>query len=156
MLLGKRGKNIPKKNAFDYVLGYTVAVNDVSARDMELLELRAMPLEPLKSKDFDDGTVMGPCIVTKDEIRDPHDLKMVARVNGEVWSEASTRDMYWTIPDLNRAHLDGSDHIPGTALLSGTPEGGCGIHVPETRINDLSYALYLEFHRVPVVKDDLR
>ncbi len=126
--IGRRGKNIPKKSAFDYVLGYTV-VNDVSARDMELLELRAMPLGPLKSKDFDNGTVMGPCIVTKDEVRDPHDLRMVARVNGEVWSEASTRDMYWKIPDLIK-HISMDQTIyPGTVLLSGTPEGGCGMHV---------------------------
>ncbi len=126
--IGKRGKNIPKKKAYDHVLGYTI-VNDVSARDMELIELKAMPLGPLKSKDFDNGTVMGPCIVTKDEIKDPHNLKMIARVNGEVWSEASTKDMHWKIPDLIE-HLSKDQTIyPGTVLLSGTPGGGCGLHV---------------------------
>ncbi len=126
--IGKRGKNISKDEAYDYVLGYTI-VNDVSARDMELMELRAMPLGPLKSKDFDNGTAMGPCIVTKDEIRDPHNLKMTARVNGEVWSEANTKDMHWKIPDLIE-HLSRDQTLyPGTVLLSGTPGGGCGLHV---------------------------
>lgn len=126
--IGKRGKNISKDEVYDYVLGYTI-VNDVSARDMELMELRAMPLGPLKSKDFDNGTAMGPCIVTKDEIRDPHNLKMTARVNGEVWSEANTKDMHWKIPDLIE-HLSRDQTLyPGTVLLSGTPGGGCGLHV---------------------------
>ncbi len=126
--IGKRGKNIPKERVYDFVVGYTI-VNDVSARDMELMELRAMPLGPLKSKDFDTATVMGPCIVTKDEIKDPHNLKMIARVNGEVWSEANTRDMYWKIPDLIEYLSRDQTIYPGTVLLSGTPGGGCGLHV---------------------------
>ncbi len=128
VVVGRRGKNIPSEEAMDYVLGYTI-VNDISARDMEFVELKAMPLGPLKSKDFDNSTPMGPCIVTKDEIRDPHNLKMVARVNGEVWSVASTKDMHWKIPDLI-AHLSKDQTIhPGTVMLSGTPGGGCGMHV---------------------------
>ncbi len=126
--IGKRGKNILKEEAYDYVLGYTI-VNDVSARDMELMELRAMPLGPMKSKDFDSGTAMGPCIVTKDEIKDPHNLKMTARVNDETWSEANTRDMYWKISDLIE-HISRDQTIyPGTLLLSGTPGKGCGLHI---------------------------
>jgi len=126
--IGKKGKNIPKEKAYDYVLGYTI-VNDVSARDVEYIELRAMPLGPLKSKDFDSGTVMGPWIVTKDEIDDPHNLRMLARVNGELWSEASTKDMYWKIPDLIE-HISRDQTIyPGTILLSGTPGHGCGLHI---------------------------
>lgn len=126
--IGKRGKNIPKEEAMDYILGYTIA-NDVSARDTEFLELRAMPLGPLKSKDFDTATPMGPWIVTKDEIDNPHSLKMFARVNGETWSEANTKDMYWKIPDLV-AHLSRDQTLyPGTFLLSGTPGKGCGLHV---------------------------
>ena len=128
VVVGKRGKDVPKEEAMDYVLGYTI-VNDVSARDMEFIELKAMPLGPLKSKDFDKATPMGPCIVTKDEIKDPHNLRMVARVNGEVWSDASTADMHWKIPDLI-AHLSKDQTIhPGTVMLSGTPGGGCGMHV---------------------------
>jgi len=126
IVIGKKGKNIPKDRAMDYVLGYTI-VNDVSARDVEFIELKAM-LGPLKSKDFDNSTPMGPCIVTKDEIKDPHNLKMVARVNGEIWSKASTADMYWKIPDLIE-HLSKDQTLhPGTVFLSGTPGGGCGMH----------------------------
>lgn len=128
VVVGKRGKNISKSDAMNYVLGYTI-VNDVSARDMEFIELRAMPLGPLKSKDFDSSTPMGPCIVTRDEVKNPHNLRMVARVNGEVWSEANTSGMYWKIPDLI-SHLSRDQTIyPGTVFLSGTPGGGCGMHV---------------------------
>ncbi|MEM1578442.1 MAG: fumarylacetoacetate hydrolase family protein [Archaeoglobaceae archaeon] len=126
--IGKKGKNIPKEDAMEYILGYTIA-NDISARDTEYLELRAMPLGPLKSKDFDTATPMGPWIVTKDEISDPHNLRMLARVNGETYSEANTRDMYWKIPDLV-AHLSKEQTLyPGTFLLSGTPGKGCGLHL---------------------------
>ncbi len=126
--IGKKAKNVPKENAMDYVFGYTIA-NDVSARDTEFIELRAMPLGPLKSKDFDTATPMGPWIVTKDEIKDPHNLKMSARVNGETWSEANTKDMRWKIPDLI-SHLSKDQTIyPGTFLLSGTPGKGCGLHL---------------------------
>ncbi|WP_202318538.1 fumarylacetoacetate hydrolase family protein [Archaeoglobus neptunius] len=128
IVIGKKGRDIKKEDAYEHVFGYTI-VNDVSARDIELLELRAMPLGPLKSKDFDNGTVIGPCIVTRDEIKDPHNLKMIARVNGEVWSEANTKDMYWKIPDLIE-HLSRDQTIyPGTVILSGTPGGGCGMHL---------------------------
>lgn len=126
--IGKKAKNVPKEKAMDYVFGYTIA-NDVSARDIEFIELRAMPLGPLKSKDFDTATPMGPWIVTKDEIPDPHNLRMIARVNGETWSEANTKDMYWKIPDLI-AHLSKDQTLyPGTFLLSGTPGKGCGLHL---------------------------
>ncbi|MEM5823503.1 MAG: fumarylacetoacetate hydrolase family protein [Archaeoglobaceae archaeon] len=126
--IGKKAKNVPKEEAMDYVFGYTIA-NDVSARDTEFIELRAMPLGPLKSKDFDTATPMGPWIVTKDEIKDPHNLKMFARVNGETWSEANTKDMYWKIPDLI-SHLSMDQTLyPGTFLLSGTPGKGCGLHL---------------------------
>lgn len=126
--IGKRAKDVPKEKAMEYVFGYTIA-NDVSARDTEFIELRAMPLGPLKSKDFDTATPMGPWIVTKDEIKDPHNLKMFARVNGETWSEANTKDMYWKIPDLI-SHLSRDQTLyPGTFLLSGTPGKGCGLHL---------------------------
>ncbi|MEM1576296.1 MAG: fumarylacetoacetate hydrolase family protein [Archaeoglobaceae archaeon] len=150
VVIGKKGKNIPKEKAYDFVFGYTI-VNDVSARDVEYIELRAMPLGPLKSKDFDSATPMGPWIVTKDEINDPHNLKMQARVNGEVWSEASTKDMYWKIPDLIE-HLSREQTIyPGMILLSGTPGHGCGLHIG--RFLNPGDVVELEIEKIGVLRN---
>ncbi|MDY7077644.1 MAG: fumarylacetoacetate hydrolase family protein [Chloroflexota bacterium] len=127
IVIGKKGKDIPEEKAYEYVAGYTVC-NDVSARDIEMQEIQAMPLGPIKGKDFDTGTVLGPCITTHDEIGDPHNLEMLGRVNGELWTEASTKDMYWSIPQLI-AHLSKDQTLyPGSMFLSGTPGGGCGLH----------------------------
>lgn len=150
VVIGKKGKNIPKEKAYDFVFGYTI-VNDVSARDVEYIELKAMPLGPLKSKDFDSATPMGPWIVTKDEIADPHNLKMVARVNGEVWSEASTRNMYWKIPDLIE-HLSREQTLyPGMIFLSGTPGHGCGLHIG--RFLNPGDVVELEIEKIGVLRN---
>lgn len=150
VIIGKKGKNIQKEKAYDYVFGYTI-VNDVSARDVELIELRAMPLGPLKSKDFDSATPMGPWIVTKDEIEDPHNLRMKARVNGELWSEANTKDMYWKIPDLIE-HLSRDQTLyPGMVLLSGTPGNGCGLHIG--RFLNPGDVVELEIEKIGVLRN---
>lgn len=125
--IGKKGKDIPEEKAYEYVAGYSV-VNDMSARDIEMKEILTMPLGPIKGKDFDTGTVMGPCLTTHDEIKDPHNLKMTAKVNGELWSMANTKDMYWKIPRLI-SHLSKDQTLyPGCMFLSGTPGEGCGMH----------------------------
>jgi 2-keto-4-pentenoate hydratase/2-oxohepta-3-ene-1,7-dioic acid hydratase in catechol pathway len=81
--IGKGGKNIAKKNARDHIFGYSI-FNDISARDAQAIEMPG-GLGPGKGKDFDAGNVIGPCIVTADEL-DPYDCTMIARINGEEWS----------------------------------------------------------------------
>lgn len=84
-------------------------------------------LGPAKSKDFDTGNVMGPCLVTADEIGDPYDLNMIARVNGEEWGRGNTRDMRWQFEDLI-VHISRSENLyPGEVLGSGTVGNGCGL-----------------------------
>jgi 2-keto-4-pentenoate hydratase/2-oxohepta-3-ene-1,7-dioic acid hydratase in catechol pathway len=98
----------------------------MSARDTQALEMAGM-LGPAKSKDFDTGNVMGPCLVTADELPDPYDLAMIARVNGEEWGRGSTRDMRWQFDDLI-AHISRSETLyPGEVLGSGTVGNGCGL-----------------------------
>ena len=152
IVLGKKGKNIPEEKAYEYVAGYTVC-NDVSARDIELKEIRAMPLGPIKGKDFDTGTVIGPCITTHDEIGDPHNLKMFARVNGELWSEANTKDMYWKIPQLI-AHLSKDQTLyPGCMFLSGTPGFACGMHLNKwIKPGDI---VELEIEKIGVIRNEV-
>jgi len=123
--LGRKAKDVPREKARDYIAGYTI-FNDMSARDAQALEMPGM-LGPAKSKDFDTGNVMGPCLVTADEVPDPYNLQMIARVNGEEWGRGNTRDMRWTFEDVI-AHISRSETLyPGEVLGSGTVGNGCGL-----------------------------
>lgn len=122
--IGKKGKNIPREQAIEYIAGYTI-FNDVSARDIQSLEMTAR-LGPAKGKDF--CSVMGPCLVTPDEIN-PSNLRMIARVNGEVWSEGNSGTSYWTWAHIIEFASWEETLQPGDFLGSGTVEKGCGIEL---------------------------
>jgi 2-keto-4-pentenoate hydratase/2-oxohepta-3-ene-1,7-dioic acid hydratase in catechol pathway len=123
--IGQRGKDIRREDARQHIVGYTI-FNDMSARDAQALEMPGM-LGPAKSKDFDTANIMGPCLVTADELGDPYDLNMVARVNGEEWGRGNTRDMRWQFEDVI-AHISRSETLhPGEFLGSGTVGNGCGL-----------------------------
>lgn len=123
--IGKKALDVPAEQASDYIVGYTI-YNDVSARDAQGWEMSGK-LGPAKGKDFDTGNVMGPCLVTADEIDNVYDLDMIARVNGEEWGRGNTRDMHWTFEDLV-AHISRSETLyPGEVLGSGTVGNGCGL-----------------------------
>lgn len=121
----KKGVDIPRDQARDYIYGYTI-FNDFSARDAQTIEMGGQ-LGPAKGKDFDYGNAMGPCLVTADEIKDPYNLTMIARVNGEEWGRGSTSTMHWKFEDLI-AHVSRSETIyPGEFFGSGTVGNGCGL-----------------------------
>lgn len=121
----KKGVDIPKEKARDYIYGYTI-FNDFSARDAQTVEMGGQ-LGPAKGKDFDYGNAMGPCLVTADELKDPYSLTMIARVNGEEWGRGSTSTMHWKFEDLI-AHVSRSETIyPGEFFGSGTVGNGCGL-----------------------------
>lgn len=123
--IGARVKDVPRDQAHRFIAGYTI-FNDMSARDTQAQEMAGL-LGPAKSKDFDTGNVMGPCLVTVDELPDPYDLTMIARVNGQEWGRGNTRDMYWKFEDLI-AHTSRSETLyPGEVFGSGTVGNGCGL-----------------------------
>jgi len=123
--IGKRALDVPAAKASDYIAGFTI-YNDMSARDAQGWEMPGR-LGPAKGKDFDTGNVMGPCLVTRDEIDNVYDLDMVARVNGEEWGRGNTRDMFWTFEEVI-AHISRSETLyPGEVLGSGTVGNGCGL-----------------------------
>ena len=122
--IARKSKNVASEAARECIFGYTI-FNDVSARDAQALEMPGM-LGPAKSKDFDTANVMGPCLVTADELEDPYNLTMIARVNGEEWGRGNSRDMYWKFEDVI-AHISRSETLyPGEFLGSGTVGNGCG------------------------------
>lgn len=129
VFIGKVGRDIPPNRAQEHIGGYTV-YNDFSARDWQQNEISG-GLGPAKGKDFDTGNALGPYLVTPDEITDPGNLHMSARVNGEVWSEGTSADMHWTFAQII-AHISQSETLyPGEFIGSGTcssPAGsGCGL-----------------------------
>lgn len=124
-VIGRKGKDIPERDAPGYIAGYTI-MNDFSARDIQFQEM-ACRLGPAKGKDF--ATAIGPCLVTPDEIQDLNALKMIARVNGEVWSEGRFGTIHWSFPQMI-AHVSRGETIyPGDLFGSGTVGGGCGLEM---------------------------
>jgi len=122
-VIGRTGKNIPRDRAHEHIFGYTV-YNDVSARDAQFVELPGR-LGPAKGKDFDTGNVMGPWIVTADEI-DPYDQVMTARINGEEWSRGYSGDMHHRF-DRILEHISAEETLhAGEVIGSGTVGNGCG------------------------------
>jgi 2-keto-4-pentenoate hydratase/2-oxohepta-3-ene-1,7-dioic acid hydratase in catechol pathway len=123
--IGKPGKDIPRARAREHIFGYSI-FNDFSARDEQTREM-AGQLGPGKGKDFDNSNVLGPCLVTADELKDPYNLEMKVRVNGEEWGRGNSRDMHWKFEDCI-AHASRSETLhPGEFFGSGTVGNGCGL-----------------------------
>jgi len=126
-ILGTGGKNIRREDARSHIFGYLI-FNDFSARDAQMREMAA-GLGPAKGKDFDGANALGPWLVTADEITDPYNLTMVARVNGEEWSRGSSGEMHHRFEDII-AHVSRDETLhPGEFLGSGTVGGGCGLEL---------------------------
>ena len=126
-VIGTRGRDIPKEEAASHVFGYTI-FNDFSARDLQMKEM-AGRLGPAKSKDFDTGNVLGPYLVTPDEVPDPYALTMRARVNGEEWSHGSSREMHFRFEEI-LAYISRDETLyPGEFIGSGTVPSGCGLEL---------------------------
>jgi 2-keto-4-pentenoate hydratase/2-oxohepta-3-ene-1,7-dioic acid hydratase in catechol pathway len=125
IVIGSEGVDIAPERAREHIAGYTI-FNDFSARDAQKREMGGR-LGPAKGKDFDTGNAIGPWLVTPDELADPYNLTMVARVNGAEWSRGSTSTMHWRWEDLI-AHISASETLyPGDFIGSGTVGNGCGL-----------------------------
>jgi len=118
IFLCKQGRDIPQEQARDHIGGYTI-FNDFSARDIQAREMGGR-LGPAKGKDFDGGNAIGPALVTPDEVPDPYNLVMRARINGEEVSYGHTKGMYWTFERMI-AYVSQSETLyPGEFFGSGT------------------------------------
>ena len=122
-----KGANIPASKAKDHIFGFTI-FNDFSARDAQRIEMEGR-LGPAKGKSFDGGNVMGPWIVTPDEIGDPYKLKVEARVNGKMRSQGVTEGMLFSFEEII-AHVTKDETLmPGEFIGSGTVGNGCGVEL---------------------------
>ncbi|HYA13629.1 MAG TPA: fumarylacetoacetate hydrolase family protein [Syntrophales bacterium] len=119
VVIRRKVKNIPPSEVLDCILGYTCA-NDVSARDWQIEKQKK---QWARGKSFDTFCPLGPYLVTQDEISDPQNLRIRTILNGRTVQDSNTSDMIFDIPaivsDLSRSMT----LLPGTVILTGTPEG---------------------------------
>ena len=126
-VIGKPGKNIDESQAMSHIFGFTI-FNDFSARDTQMDE-RPLGMGPMKGKDFDTGNVLGPWIVTTDEIGDPQNLEMQVKINGERWGGGNSKDMHHSFAKI-LAFVSVSETLhPGEVIASGTVPTGCGLEL---------------------------
>lgn len=124
IVLGRGGRNIRPEKAEDHIFGLTI-FNDFSARDMQRREMEG-GLGPSKGKHF--GTALGPWIATLDEIPTVG-VKMRAYVNGELWSDAVSSEMIWSIGELVAWSTAAEEVAAGTVLGTGTANAGSAIEL---------------------------
>ncbi|MBR1220316.1 fumarylacetoacetate hydrolase family protein [Bradyrhizobium sp. U87765 SZCCT0131] len=122
-----KGANIPAAKARDHIFGFTI-FNDFSARDAQRIEMEGR-LGPAKGKSFDGGNVIGPWIVTPDEIGDPYRLRMEARVNGETRSKGVSEGMLFSFEEIIEHISKDETLMPGEFIGSGTVGNGCGLEL---------------------------
>src|SRR5574343_577585 len=116
VVISKKGKYVAKENALDYVFGYTV-INDISARDCR------REGQWIVSKGQDTFAPMGPVLVTKDEIENPHNLNLSLKVNGIEKQNSNTKFMLFNINDLIEDLSIVFTLEPGDIIATGTPAG---------------------------------
>jgi 2-keto-4-pentenoate hydratase/2-oxohepta-3-ene-1,7-dioic acid hydratase in catechol pathway len=117
MVIGRRCRHVPARQALEVVAGFTV-VNDVSVRDWQWRSPTMM-----MGKGFDTHGPSGPWIVTPDEVEDPHQLTVRTWVNGELRQDGTTADMIFTCEQMIE-HLSTAFTLePGMLITTGTPAG---------------------------------
>ncbi len=117
VILGKKGKRIPKEAAFDFIAGVSV-MNDVSARQAQFGDTQWF-----RGKSFDTFAPLGPCLVTLDEIGPLDNLKLTTRVDGVLMQEGNTGEMLFDVPELISYISQDITLFPGDILSTGTPSG---------------------------------
>jgi 2-keto-4-pentenoate hydratase/2-oxohepta-3-ene-1,7-dioic acid hydratase in catechol pathway len=113
VVIGKQGRDIAAGNALDFVAGYCIGL-DMTIRGPEERSFRKSP---------DSYTVLGPWLVTADEIPDPGCLEIAIQVNGQERQKANTRDLILGVPELIAWASSFYTLHPGDVLLTGTPQG---------------------------------
>jgi 2-keto-4-pentenoate hydratase/2-oxohepta-3-ene-1,7-dioic acid hydratase in catechol pathway len=123
VVIGKRGKNISKERAIDYVAGYTIS-NDISFRDLQKPgEQNYLGQNWVKGKGLDTAFPLGPWLVTKDELVDPYSSEISLTVNGIERQKSKIGEMVFKVDALIEYVSAGVTLIPGDIISTGTPFG---------------------------------
>jgi fumarylacetoacetate (FAA) hydrolase len=173
IVICKHGRNVKAEDADQYIGGLMI-MNDMSARRLQMEEM-LLNLGPAKGKDF--STVIGPMLVTLDELqnfevpcKENHtgkawNLKMTCKVNGIQVSEGNLADMDWTFAEIIQRCSYGVDVYPGDVIGSGTVGTGCFLELNGTgKLNDPNYqeqwlqdgdVVEMEIDELGVLKNDI-
>jgi acylpyruvate hydrolase len=150
-IMARRGRHIPKSQALDYVAGYT-AFHDVSARDYQI---RKPGGQWMSGKTFDTFAPIGPALVTKDDVPDPHVLDITCTVSEEVLQSSNTRHLIFSIPDI----VAYCSHIftlePGDVIATGTP-GGVGFARKPPRFLKDGDVVVMEIQGIGALRNPVR
>jgi len=122
LVIGRKGKRIRPEAAYEYVAGYMV-FNDISARDLQMEEMGGLGAQWFRGKSLDTFAPMGPWIVTRDELPEPHNLTICLKLNGEVRQCSNTGRLIFKIPEIIAFVSAGMTLLPGDIISTGTPAG---------------------------------
>ena len=117
VIIGKAGIHIKKEEAYEYIYGYTV-LNDISARDIQRNHKQFF-----LGKSLPGACPIGPCIVSKDEIKNPHNLKITSKVNNVIKQDSNTSYQIFDIPTQIETISKSTYLVPGDIIATGTPSG---------------------------------
>jgi 2,4-diketo-3-deoxy-L-fuconate hydrolase len=126
VVIGKRASHVSKEEANEYIAGYALH-NDYSEREFQL----ERGGQWVKGKSCDTFAPLGPFLVTRDEVADPHNLRLWLKVNGELLQDANTSDLIFDVPTLVSYLSKFMSLLPGDVISTGTPAGvGVGLKPP--------------------------
>ena len=117
VVIGDKCRNILREDAYRVIAGYTI-FNDVTARDLQRRDIQWT-----RAKSFDTFAPFGPYLVTKDEIKNPHNLDIRLRLNGELRQNSNTRNLIFDIPYLIEFISEIMTLNKGDIIATGTPPG---------------------------------
>src|SRR6056297_2323498 len=125
IIIGKKGKNIPKDKVYEHIFGFTV-MNDFTARD-----LQRKHTQWFKGKSIDNYTSLGPVITHIDNFELPLNLYLRSYVNGELRQRSNTKHLIYDIEEIISDFSKGITLLPGDIIATGTPAGvGMGMDPP--------------------------
>lgn len=127
LYIHKAGKDLTPEQALQHIAGYTI-FNDFSARDAQLREMD-LRLGPAKGKDFDTGNVMGPFLVTADEVGDIRRLSAEVRIDGQVISRTGLSGLEFSVGRIVSYISQSETLYPGDFIGLGTMPNGCGLEL---------------------------
>jgi 2-keto-4-pentenoate hydratase/2-oxohepta-3-ene-1,7-dioic acid hydratase in catechol pathway len=130
VVMGRTARRVSAADALDYVAGYTIC-NDVSARDLQFGDRQWV-----RGKSLDTFCPLGPWLVTRDEIPDPHDLSIRCTLNGDVMQDSTTAEMIFGVPQLVEFISRAFTLLPGDVIATGTPDGVGVFRSPQVFMKD--------------------
>ncbi len=130
VVMGRTARRVSAAEALDYVAGYTLC-NDISARDLQFGDGQWV-----RGKSLDTFCPLGPWLVTRDEILDPHVLAIRCTINGQVMQDSSTSEMIFGVRELIEFSSRAFTLLPGDVIATGTPHGVGHFRKPPAYLQD--------------------